>query len=316
MFSKFQFIILLFLTLTIDSSATIYKNWYIYNNTSSTAIIKSIYHINRNEYINSLHSNNYKDTFINGSKKGKKAWNNRKDKIIRWSMKYTEDFVIMISINSTYSYRYLIYTSGDNNGNLYFGLGKNIIDGRWHTITRNLEEDLHKFEPQNTILSVNAFLIRGNGTISNIELLNNIKPQKKEIIKPQRTVESYEDNNKTTKINIMPQIIFGKGDIIYHKLGIPYIDTNVSAIDYQGNPLDIECYGEVNINRVGKYILTYMVTDKQHNTTIETRTVMVYKNGVAEKKEKSPPIQHHKNKKTIPQNRQKEDMSNFINYYD
>ena len=45
---------------------------------------------------------------------------------------------------------------------IYFGLGQGASNNSWHTVTRDLENDLKKFEPSNHIISVNSMTIRGS----------------------------------------------------------------------------------------------------------------------------------------------------------
>ena len=169
-------ILLMFLLLFSGVDAKVYENaeskkdktWHTLY-LGSTATIHKIYDFKKSSRVVSFKGTDIKDTYILGAKKGAKAWRSQ-DKIIRWSMNYSENFVIFISIYTDYGYRYLIYTSGSQDGNLYYGLGANSTSGRWHTFTRNIEDDLHKFEKENQLLFVNAFLIRGNGLIDDIEM--------------------------------------------------------------------------------------------------------------------------------------------------
>jgi hypothetical protein len=63
------------------------------------------------------------------------------------------------------------YTSGSGTQYVIRGLGTATKDGTWQTITRDLEADLKAFQPDNHILSVNAFLIRGSGWVDDIILM-------------------------------------------------------------------------------------------------------------------------------------------------
>ena len=83
-----------------------------------------------------------------------------------------------IRMNTTDGYRYLYYTptnhnygvsSYDNPHYIHHGLGKN--DGEWKTFTRDLDADLKRFDPDNSIISVDGFFIRASGMIDDIILL-------------------------------------------------------------------------------------------------------------------------------------------------
>ncbi|HFD11698.1 MAG TPA: endo alpha-1,4 polygalactosaminidase [Crenotrichaceae bacterium] len=98
-------------------------------------------------------------------------------------MRFNKNYVVFITVQTTLGQRYLYYTQASVNkgirgkkGNfIHHGLGRISRNGSWQTITRNLLEDLQEFEPDNQILSVNGFLIRGNGRIDNITLSGNQK---------------------------------------------------------------------------------------------------------------------------------------------
>ena len=56
-------------------------------------------------------------------------------------------------------------------GIIGYGLGKDALDGRWHSITRDIEQDIKKVAPQFDIASISTILVRGNGAITDIKLL-------------------------------------------------------------------------------------------------------------------------------------------------
>jgi len=105
------------------------------------------------------------------------AWNDPSNLVIQWSMKYSENYQIFITVDTSAGLRYITYTPVDTDGlgigeYVYFGLGTNSMDGRWHTFQRDLAADLKAAQPTATITDVNAFLIRGSGYIDDIKLLN------------------------------------------------------------------------------------------------------------------------------------------------
>ncbi|MEE9423658.1 MAG: hypothetical protein V3V18_01610, partial [Methylococcales bacterium] len=55
---------------------------------------------------------------------------------------------------------------------VHHGLGPQTQDGQWHTIKRNLLEDLQDAQSGNSIVSIDAFLVRGSGLIDDIKTLN------------------------------------------------------------------------------------------------------------------------------------------------
>ena len=105
-------------------------------------------------------------------------WNDAEHKSIQWSMKYSEFYAVYVSCDTTAGHRYIWYTDanfdllGLTSGYVHHGLGSWTTDGRWHTFTRNLQNDLHDAEPSVNIIDVNAILFRGSGRVDNIILLN------------------------------------------------------------------------------------------------------------------------------------------------
>ena len=306
-------------------SAKSYNSWHLlYQDTYG--VIKKIKDPKKRKTVIEFQSKTSRDTYINGAKTGKKAWNNRKDKIIRWDFNFPKSFVIMVSVKTKDGYRDLIYTSGNDNGNLYFGLGKHIISGTWQSITRDLEEDLHKYEPNNEILSVNAFIIRGSGRIGKIEMLTRKKEKKKIVSEDKKalTDKKVEDivKNVEEKIKniirqeqeskqkkqvkseereikdentLTPKIILEQGSLLYHRLGEPFFDPGATATAHDGEAVDIETIGEVDINKVNRYVLTYIAIDENGYTTTKARVVMVHKSGesVKPKKKIAPKLEQN-----------------------
>jgi len=110
------------------------------------------------------------EIYINGAKRGELSWKNSKEKIIKWSFRYTDEYVFMVSVLTEQGYRTIMYIPQDGDTTTYIGLGKETIDGKWHTVERNLQEDLQRTEPNNHILLINAFICRGKGDFGAIEM--------------------------------------------------------------------------------------------------------------------------------------------------
>ncbi len=107
-------------------------------------------------------------------------WSEGTNKTIKWSMKYDEDYMIYVRVSTTDGYRYLFYTDANLNYGtsgydaphyIHNGLGSASKDGTWRTFTRNLSADLKRFNPNNEIITVDGFFIRGSGCVDDIELL-------------------------------------------------------------------------------------------------------------------------------------------------
>lgn len=97
---------------------------------------------------------------------------------VGWDMKYSEDYAIYFLVNTTHGVKYLRYSAlnndeGEEGRYISFALGSQSKNGKWHSYRRNLQKDLNRFEPYNTILSINAFMIRGSGEVDNIRVIKN-----------------------------------------------------------------------------------------------------------------------------------------------
>ena len=288
LFKRLLIILLLLFASTLHGFGKSYETWELLYGDKNAKISK-VYDRELKRKVTQFQSQSSRDTYINGAKRGAKAWNNTQDKILQWQFNFDQSYVIIISVMTLDGHRNIIYTSGDEDGELYFGLGEDTIAGEWQTITRNLEHDLRRYEPRNSIISVNAFLLRGSGKIAKVELLNALPGQEATAqLKPKKTtpkslpVEPTSKKISETKRSKLPTITLKKGELIYHRLGEPFYDPGAVAYDMDKNPLEVDMLGEVNINRVNKYTLTYIATDKKGNTATKSRVVMVYRPGESE----------------------------------
>jgi len=95
---------------------------------------------------------------------------------VQWDMKYSENYAIYFLVKTNNGVKYLRYSSLDYDKGIHdryisFGLGAISKDGKWHTFRRNLQKDLNKFETNSKILSIQSFMIRGSGWVSNIKAI-------------------------------------------------------------------------------------------------------------------------------------------------
>ena len=164
---------LLFGTVYEDAEDGDTKGWMVYDQTPAGATISNI-EDNGNRVIQ-LQGDGTDNGYLLGDWiGGKNVWRNQKEPTITWRMKYDEDFVVYVSVETLKGQRYLYYTnksgSWKRKNYIHHSLGSNANDGTWRTFSRNLEDDLRYVESDNMITSVNAFLIRGSGLVDNIEL--------------------------------------------------------------------------------------------------------------------------------------------------
>ncbi len=150
--------------------------WQVYDNNPEGATINNIYDEGRRSRVIELTGNGLNNGYEIGRRRGGAKWNNQNHKAISWSMNYSEPFAVYVAIETTNGARYMKYQPVDNDGGksdnyILFGIGTDANNGTWQTFNRNLEEDLHKFEPDNEIVAIHAFLIRGSGRIDDIKTM-------------------------------------------------------------------------------------------------------------------------------------------------
>ncbi len=102
------------------------------------------------------------------------AWNNTEEFRIGFSIKCPvseTSWRIYVSTSTDFGHRYITYAGTTHGGTDYVPIIlTGINDNKWHSIPRNLNNDLHTEEPENNILSVDGFLIRGNCSVDDIKL--------------------------------------------------------------------------------------------------------------------------------------------------
>ena len=163
-----------------DAEDNTTTGWVIYGDTTD-ATVTNVYDNNKTSQVIQLMGNGKETGFRLGNRGGRAsyvgAWNNQTEKVLKWSMNYSEDFSIYVSLLTEEGNRYLVYTnqSTDTKGiirgkKVRYGLGEDSIDGTWHTFMRDLEADWNAFESNNSIISVNGFFIRGSGKVDDISL--------------------------------------------------------------------------------------------------------------------------------------------------
>jgi hypothetical protein len=162
-----------------DAESNNIAKWLISDNNPEGASISNVYDPDRQSQVIELLGDGLQNSYILHNSDGS-WWYNREHKIIQWSMNYAEDFRIFIRVKTTDGIRFIYYTSSENSSledssgiYIHHGLGSSSKDGTWHTITRNLEEDLKEAQPDNEIIYIAGVYIRGSGKVDDIKTLAN-----------------------------------------------------------------------------------------------------------------------------------------------
>ncbi len=163
------------------------NGWDVYDNKPAGATISNFYDAQKRSYVIELDGQGIRNGYRLGSAKTGTAFNNKRNTHIQWSMNYNEPFMVYISVQTTKGFRYLYYTAMNTNKGLvvsstskihyiHHGLGAGVHNGTWKTFTRDLEKDIKDFEPDNHLITVNGFLIRGSGKVDDIKMFGKKVP--------------------------------------------------------------------------------------------------------------------------------------------
>jgi len=205
--------------IAIQVHATVYENaedekisrWSVYDKTPSGAYLDNVYLEDRDHNAIQLIGAGTSNGYILGNWEGRAgAWNNTKEHILKWSMNFDEAFVVYIRVLTKNGPKYIYYTASNksygsryNGRYIHIGLGKISKNGSWQNFTRDLEADLKRYEPNNALLAVNAFLVRGNGLVDDVVLrAETIPPNELSLNTEQRLIAdqiiSVFENSTTT----------------------------------------------------------------------------------------------------------------------
>jgi len=233
--------------------------------------IENIYDKEKKSRVIQFKGEGTKSTYVLKMKK-----KSNKNHILSWEMNYREDFVIMVELNTSQGNQSLIYTAGNDDSYLQYGLGETAILGLWKKFERNLMDDLENAIGDAEIFNVNNFVIKGSGRIDNIQLTNtqSISPKN---IPTSKTVVNKSSNIKTankTK-NRMPRIYLKGKNPLFLEKGESYVEAGAKAIDYNGKSLNVEISHQIDTLTEGLYLVIYMTSNHLGNSVIETRRVVV-----------------------------------------
>ncbi len=154
--------------------------WSIDDNKPSGARIYSLYDSLKKSQVIVLDGSGRRNSYKLGNHKNKQgAWNHRNQTHIAWDMKFDNtDISFYISLDTRKGQRYLQYSPHDDKDGfredlhnyIQYAIGDQYADNQWHTVVRDLQADLRKYEPDNAIITINAFRVRGSGRLDNIKI--------------------------------------------------------------------------------------------------------------------------------------------------
>jgi len=166
------------------------SRWSIYDNAPDGATINNVYDAAKASKVIAVNGSGLDNGFILGAWDSQNGWKNTINKEISWDMNFNDHFVIYVSVITAQGHRFMTYSPMSDNTfatrgivdlgihdqggyrYIHLGLNPNTRGGSWQTIARNLEADLKKFEPNNSLVSVTSFLVRGSGKLDNIKMFD------------------------------------------------------------------------------------------------------------------------------------------------
>ena len=241
------------------------ERWRIYDNKPSGAVVSNIEEDSNRIIL--LSGKKLLNGFIIGNLENRpNAWNDTQNNIVSWKMKYDERYKIHIRIETNNGPVYMFYTpseksrgviEGKKNTYIHHGLGRATKNGKWNVVTRDLEADLKEFRPDDELISVNAFLIRGTGYIDDIKLGKDF---------PEDTVP--------------PTITLNGEQTVKVLLHDSYEEKGAEAVDDVDGNIPVTITGTVDVHKEGTYTLTYSATDSAGNKARLDRIVNVVEEGV------------------------------------
>ena len=164
---------------SLSFADTMYENasdgdtvgWHIYDRWPSGVTVENVNDEQRGRVIkitgttsNGVHLLGWEDT----------------NSILQWKMKANKWNIFYVAVMTTNGFRYLAYTprnydkGRDPNNQSYkirLGIGSKMMDGKWHTFTRDIQADITKHEPGNQLEYIQGIKIRGAGSYDDIKTI-------------------------------------------------------------------------------------------------------------------------------------------------
>ncbi len=265
--------------ITVEVNGTLYEDaedgntdgWRVYDKNPTGATIANVFDNEKNSHVIKLSGDKTKNGFVLGefNKNKDGAWKNDKEFVINWSMKFSENYVIYVRVETTDNqYRYLIYQPRNSdlglrsNDHVYIGLGSDSKNDTWQTFSRDVKADFETYSDKN-ISAIHAFAIRGSGLLDDIYLS---KQEDKENLNLDITVA----NSTITEGNL------GEDSILNFNVILSDVTLEDAFVDYRfiGGDADENDYN----NSAG----ILLIPAREQNGTIE---VQIYGDDIVETNE-------------------------------
>jgi len=163
------------------------NGWYVANAAGTldidetSRIIEEVFDDQRLSNVTAFTEHPDENYFVHGDWRddSERSWANSHQKTIEWASLFTSaDFRIYVEVSTTGGRRIFTYKPLDIDegpGQNYpeyirFGLGSDASDGTWKNFQRDLEADLLQFEPENAIVQINGFRMKGVGRVDDLKM--------------------------------------------------------------------------------------------------------------------------------------------------
>ncbi len=184
-------VVFLLMVLLLSLQAVVYEDaedgtinrWRVIDNDPAGSEVNNL-QIGENRVIHLL-GDRTKNAFILGGKNTETQykWHNQDNsKVLSWRMKFDERYYIYVYVETESGEvsRFRYSSSRDNElkrSDIRISLGKESDDGEWVNVTRNIEEDLQQFKPNDTIVAINGFMVVGTGMVDDISFGTSQNPE-------------------------------------------------------------------------------------------------------------------------------------------
>jgi surface protein len=158
---------------------TVYDKETIYDKNVTTKILKTIYDDDKKSNVIQIKGKNLTYTFLIGDIKGDKAWKNKDESILTWSMKMKKPYQLMLFVNTKKGIRYLYFSYNvnskilNNSNYIHVDLNSSSISEEWQTYSFDIASKIKSHDANNSLISINGLSIQGSGLIDDIALSSN-----------------------------------------------------------------------------------------------------------------------------------------------
>lgn len=156
-----------------DGEDGLVTGWNVYDDDPPGASIDNIYDIEAKSQVIRFFGSGDANGYCLRNSDGT-WWNNSEHSIMSWRVNAVESFVVYVVVGTKEGLRYLKYVPVDENllgdeAVVEYGLGEQVQNGTWQTIIRDLGHDLKTAQPENELVSILGFLVRGNCRVDDIQ---------------------------------------------------------------------------------------------------------------------------------------------------